>query len=159
MTYTTELHALAFVATATALMWAPYVFGRMSTFGIRAPIGNPGPGYPVDPPWMDRARRAHANAIHNLAVFAPLVLVAAMVGVTTPATRAAAWTYVGARLAHYAIYTAGIPVFRTLAFLWAWSARSCSVSHCCKMDCEHSSPCRDCWPIMSADYRIYGRAT
>jgi hypothetical protein len=112
MIYTTELHALAVVTTATALMWVPYVFGRMSTFGIWAPVGNPGPDHPVDSPWMDRARRAHANAIENLTVFAPLVLIAAMIGFTTPATRAAAWTYVVARLAHYPIYTAGIPVAR-----------------------------------------------
>jgi uncharacterized MAPEG superfamily protein len=115
--YTTELYALTVIATATALMWVPYVCARMAIFGILAPIGHPGPGYPVDRPWMDRARRAHANAIENLAVFAPLVLVAALVGLSTPATTAAAWTYVFARVAHYIIYTAGIPVLRTLAFL------------------------------------------
>jgi uncharacterized MAPEG superfamily protein len=117
MPYTSELHALAFITTVTALMWVPYVCGRMSTFGILAPIGNPGPDYPVDAPWMDRARRAHANAVENLAVFAPLVLIAAMVGLSTPVTAAAAWTYVVARLVHFVIYTAGIPYIRTLAFL------------------------------------------
>ena len=44
--YTTELHALAFVSTATALMWVPCVVGGMSIFGIQAPISNPGPGAP-----------------------------------------------------------------------------------------------------------------
>ena len=117
MPYTSELHALVVITTATALMWVPYVCGRMSTFGILAPIGNPGPGYPVDRPWMDRARRAHANAVENLAVFAPLVLIATVIGLSTPITSAAAWTYVVARLAHYIIYAAGIPVLRTLAFL------------------------------------------
>ena len=66
---------------------------------------------------MDRARRAHANAVENLAVFAPLVLIATVIGLSTPITSAAAWTYVVARLAHYIIYAAGIPVLRTLAFL------------------------------------------
>lgn len=117
MLYTSELRALAFITTATALMWVPYVTGRMSTFGILAPIGNPGSGHPVDLPWMDRARRAHANAIENLAVFAPLVLIAALIGPSTPVTSAAAWTYVVARLAHYVIYAAGVPILRTLAFL------------------------------------------
>ena len=119
MPYTSELRALALIATATALMWVPYVCGRMTNFGILAPIGNPGPGYPVDTPWMDRAKRAHANAIENLAVFAPLVLIAGMIGLSTPVTTAAAWTYVAARLAHYVIYTTGIPVLRTVAFLVA----------------------------------------
>ncbi|UDL93735.1 MAPEG family protein [Lichenihabitans sp. PAMC28606] len=117
VTFTPELRALTIVATATALMWVPYVVGRMATFGVLAPIGNPGPGYPVDRPWMDRARRAHLNAIENLAVFAPLVLIAAIAGISTPATVIAAWTYVGARFVHYVIYAAGIPVIRTLAFL------------------------------------------
>lgn len=117
MTFTPELYALLLVSTATALMWVPYVTARMLTFGVTASIGHPGPGYPVDPPWVDRAKRAHLNAIENLAVFAPVVLVAAIVGISTPATVWSARIYLVARLLHYVIYTAGIPVIRTLAFL------------------------------------------
>jgi uncharacterized MAPEG superfamily protein len=90
---------------------------RMTTHGLMRAIGNPGPDYPVDPPWIDRARRAHLNAIENLAVFAPLVLVAAIIQVSTKVTMLSAEIYVAARLAHYVIYAAGIPVVRTLAFL------------------------------------------
>jgi uncharacterized MAPEG superfamily protein len=89
----------------------------MTTHGVMRAIGNPGPGYPTDAPWADRARRAHINAIENLAVFAPLVLVGAIIEVSTKATMLSAQIYVAARLAHYVIYTAGIPVARTLAFL------------------------------------------
>jgi uncharacterized MAPEG superfamily protein len=88
----------------------------MTTHGVMRAIGNPGPGYPSDAPWVDRARRAHINAIENLAVFAPLVLVGAMIDVSTKATVLSAQIYVVARLAHYVIYAAGIPVLRTLAF-------------------------------------------
>jgi uncharacterized MAPEG superfamily protein len=115
--FTPELYALLLVSIATALMWVPYVCGRMTIFGVTAAIGHPGAGYPVDPPWADRARRAHLNAIENLAVFAPVVLIAALVEVSTPATVWSARIYLVARLLHYAIYTAGIPVLRTLAFL------------------------------------------
>ena len=66
---------------------------------------------------MDRARQAHANAVENLAVFAPLVLIVSVIGLSTSVTTAAAWTYVVARLVHYVIYAAGIPFVRTLAFL------------------------------------------
>ncbi len=117
MKYTPELHSLTLITTATALMWVPYVLARMTTHGVMRAIGNPGPGYPSDAPWVDRARRAHINAIENLAVFAPLVLVAAIIDVSTQATVLSAQTYVAARLAHYVIYAAGIPVIRTLAFL------------------------------------------
>jgi uncharacterized MAPEG superfamily protein len=115
--YTSELTSLTLISTATALMWMPYVLGRMTTHGVLRAIGNPGPGYPIDAPWMDRARRAHLNAIENLAVFAPLVLVGAITEVSTKATVLWAQIYVVARLAHYVIYTAGIPILRTLAFL------------------------------------------
>ena len=117
MKYTPELYALTLISTATALMWVPYVLARMTTHGVMRAIGNPGPGYPSDAPWVDRARRAHLNAIENLAVFAPLVLVGAITNVSTKATVLSAQIYVIARLAHYVIYAAGIPVLRTLAFL------------------------------------------
>jgi uncharacterized MAPEG superfamily protein len=115
--YTPELYALTLISAATALMWVPYVLARMTTHGVMRAIGTPGPGYPADPPWADRARRAHINAIENLALFAPLILVGAIIEVSTKVTVLSAQIYVAARLAHYVIYTAGIPVVRTLAFL------------------------------------------
>jgi uncharacterized MAPEG superfamily protein len=116
MKFTSELYSLTVISSATALMWVPYVVARMTTQGVMRAIGNPGPGYPVDAPWMDRASRAHLNAIENLAVFAPLVLVGAIIGVSTEATVLSSRIYVAARLAHYVIYAAGIPVARTVAF-------------------------------------------
>jgi uncharacterized MAPEG superfamily protein len=98
--YSSELYSLALISTATALMWVPYVAARMTTHGVLRAIGTPGAGYPTDAPWVDRARRAHLNAIENLAVFAPLVLVSAIIGVSTRATALSAQIYVAARLAH-----------------------------------------------------------
>jgi len=89
----------------------------MTTHGVMRAIGTPGPDYPVDAPWADRARRAHINAIENLAVFAPLVRVAAIIEISTRVTVLSAQIYVAARLAHYVIYVGGIPVVRTIAFL------------------------------------------
>ena len=117
MRYTSELYCLTLISVATALMWVPYVLARMTTHGVLRAIGTPGPDYPVDEPWADRARRAHLNAIENLTVFAPLVLVGAIIDVSNRATVLSAQVYVAARLVHYVIYVAGIPVIRTLAFL------------------------------------------
>lgn len=117
MTCSSELYSLALISTATALMWVPYVLARMTTHGVLRAIGTPGAGYPTDAPWADRARRAHLNAIENLVVFAPLVLACAIVGVSTRATVLSAQIYVVARLAHYVMYAAGIPIVRTIAFL------------------------------------------
>lgn len=60
--------------------------------------------------------RAHSNAVENLVIFAPLVLIAAIAGITSSTTIAACQLYFFARLAHYVIYTLGIPFLRTVAF-------------------------------------------
>lgn len=117
MRYTSELYSLTVISAATAVMWVPYVTARMTTFGVMRAIGVPGPDYPVDAPWADRAKRAHINAVENLAVFAPLVIVAAIVGVSTRTTVLSAQIYVAARLVHYVVYALGVPFFRTPAFL------------------------------------------
>jgi uncharacterized MAPEG superfamily protein len=117
MKLTPELYFLTVVAAATILMWIPYMVARILTRGLVAALGNPDPSHLPDPAWAERARRAHANAVENLAVFAPLVLVAAVSGISTPATVFAAKLYLAARLVHYVVYAAGIPVVRTLAFV------------------------------------------
>jgi uncharacterized MAPEG superfamily protein len=116
MKLTPELHMLALIATATVLMWMPYMLARIATRGVWRTFQNPDPSFAPDPAWAERARRAHANAVENLAVFAPLVVIAAIAGISTPMTIAACQTYVAARLVHYVVYAAGIPVIRTLAF-------------------------------------------
>jgi uncharacterized MAPEG superfamily protein len=115
--YASELYSLTVVSTATALMWVPYVLARMTTHGVLQAIGNPGPGYPADLPWVDRARRAHPTQSKTWLFFAPLVLVAAFVQVSTRATILSAQIYVAACIAHHVIYAAGAPVVRTIAFL------------------------------------------
>ena len=94
----------------------------ITTRGLMAALNNPDPSRPPDPPWAERARSAHANAIENLAVFAPLVLMCAMTGASGPATVFSAKLYLGARLVHYVVYAAGIPVVRTIAFLAGFAA-------------------------------------
>ena len=117
MKLTPELYVLTLVAVATVLMWIPYMSARVLTRGPARTLANPDPSFPPDPTWAERARRAHANAVENLVVFAPLVIIAAMLGVSTPETIAASKLYLGARLLHYIVYVAGIPVVRTLAFV------------------------------------------
>ncbi|WP_254067544.1 MAPEG family protein [Burkholderia sp. L27(2015)] len=50
-------------------------------------------------------------------MFAPLVVILAMIGVSSPMTILAVQIYLGARIVHYVVYAAGIPVVRTLAFV------------------------------------------
>jgi uncharacterized MAPEG superfamily protein len=116
MKLTPELYILALVATATALMWIPYMLARIATRGLPRTLANPDPSFAPDPAWAQRARQAHANAVENLAVFAPLVVILAIAGISTPATLLACQIYLGARLVHYVVYAAGIAGLRTLAF-------------------------------------------
>ncbi len=122
MRLTSELACLATAAVATALMWVPYVLARIATNGPLRAMRDPASFLPGDPSWAKRAKRAHANAVENLIVFAPLVLIAAALGVSTAATVVAAKIYLLARLVHYVVYMAGVPVVRTLAFLTGFGA-------------------------------------
>ena len=66
-----ELLALVQVSAWTALLWIPYVLNRMLVWGLMDTMGYPAEKKPLAP-WAERLRSAHANAIENLAVFAPL---------------------------------------------------------------------------------------
>ena len=68
------------------------------------------------PAWTARAVRAHANLVENLAPFAILVLVAQVTGHANATTALGATLFFWGRVAHAAIYTAGIPYLRTAAF-------------------------------------------
>lgn len=110
-----ELLNLARISAFTAVLWVPYVCNRALLGGVLHEMGYPHP-ITVLSPWAARLRTAHANAIENLAVFAPLVLIAHAVGVTNSTTVAASAAFLWARVAHAAAYTFRVPVIRTLAF-------------------------------------------
>ena len=111
----TELFYLALVTAFTGLMWVPYVLDRLFTRGLASAVG-----YPENPkpqsPWAQRLMKAHANAVENLIIFAPLILIAQVVGVTNPAIATAAMVYFWARVIHALSYTFEVPWVRTLAF-------------------------------------------
>ena len=72
---------------------------------------------PLDvPPWVGRARRAHANLVENLVVFAALVLVAQVAGKTNAMTALGAQLFFWGRVGHLVTYVAGLVPWRTLAF-------------------------------------------
>jgi uncharacterized MAPEG superfamily protein len=119
---TPELFALTIVTLFTGCMWIPYILARMTRLGLTAAIGNPNPNEPKEPAWTERAKLAHRNAVENLVVFAPMVLALAVSGVSTPTTIAATYTFLVTRMVHYVVYTLGIPVIRTAAFLIGWAA-------------------------------------
>ena len=118
-----ELKWLAMTGLMTALFWMPYVLDRMRVKGMFGAMGNPQSDDPPLADWAQRAARAHQNAVENLVVFAPLVLIAVAAGISNPMVAQASAIYFFARLAHFVVYTAGIPVLRTLAFLAGFAAQ------------------------------------
>jgi uncharacterized MAPEG superfamily protein len=125
---TKELMYLAWVSLFTALMWIPYILNTIIVRGVADAVGYPENPKPLAP-WAARMKKAHYNAIENLAVFAALVLVAHAAGITNPAIGAAAAAYFWARVVHFVVYTFGIPWLRTLAFAVGFASQLCIAWH------------------------------
>ena len=113
---TEELYWLVLTALMTSLFWVPYILNRIAVRGLINAMGNPSPDDKPQADWAIRAQAAHVNAIENLVIFAALVLATHALGVGTPLTATMCMVYFVARLAHFVVYTAGIPVARTLTF-------------------------------------------
>jgi len=119
------LEWLAATALMTALFWVPYVLERMVALGVLGAIR------PVEPEdelkqalWARRAKRAHYNAVENLAVFATLVLVAFAMGKGDQnGILVASQVYFWARLVHFPSETLGLTGVRTFAFLAGFGAQ------------------------------------
>ena len=125
------LQSLTFVIMYTLLMWLPYIVAQFFANGTASKLWMDGvlkklsydeKQMRVPPPaWAERATRGHRNAVENLVVFAPLVLIADRVGVNVdlPAS-----VYLIGRLVHFPAQAIGpaLPAVRTLAFAVSWAA-------------------------------------
>lgn len=120
MSITSELNWLTMTVAVTALFAFPYVLNRIWVRGLMGTMANPAPDDAPLAAWAERARRAHGNAIENLVLFAPLALTVHILARADGMTSFACQLYFYSRLTHYLVYTAGIPVARTLAFFGGW---------------------------------------
>ncbi|MFZ5782359.1 MAG: MAPEG family protein [Pseudomonadota bacterium] len=73
-------------------------------------------GLPAMTGWAGRAKRAHANMIESLVLFAALVLIAAVAGKANATTATGAMIFFWSRLAYAVIYVVGVPWLRTLVW-------------------------------------------
>ena len=120
----TELLYLLLTAMLTGVLWLPVVIGYVASRGALTPAGyKVAPTAPL-PDWVNRANRAHQNAIENFAPFAAVVFVAQAADVSTAITQGCAAIYFYARVAHAVIHISGFGRFsaRTVAFTVAWAA-------------------------------------
>jgi uncharacterized MAPEG superfamily protein len=113
---TRELTWLTLTVILTGLMWVPYIIDRAMVRGLKGCMGNPSRHDKPQSAWAQRLYFAHTNAVENLIIFAPLVLILDAQGHSTESTVIACAVYFWARLVHAIVYTMGVPVVRTLAF-------------------------------------------
>jgi uncharacterized MAPEG superfamily protein len=115
----TDLTMLVWSAVLCLALPATYLVGRAQVpGGLAWGFGNRETPLAV-PAWAGRAQRAHANLVENLAPFAALVLAAHASGRANAATALGATLFFWGRVAHAAVYIAGIPYLRTAVFFVA----------------------------------------
>jgi uncharacterized MAPEG superfamily protein len=122
-----ELMWLTLTVILTGVLWIPYILDRIMVRGVKGAMANPSRRDKPQSAWAERLYFAHTNAVENLIIFAPLVLILDIQGYSTTGTAVACAVYFWARLAHAIVYTMGIPVLRTLAFTVGFFAQAALV--------------------------------
>ena len=120
----TELLYLLMTSILTGVLWIPVVIGYVSSRGIPTPSDYKSAPTSSLPDWVNRANRAHLNAVESFAPFAAVVLIANATGVSNGVTESCAAVYFFARVAHAVIHVSGYGLFmaRTVSFTVAWVA-------------------------------------
>lgn len=115
---TVELYYLLLSVILAIVLTVVAVLAAMAQVGLPALVGNR-EDLPERRGLAGRAERAHRNLLESLVLFAILVLIAKAVGVSNALTVLGAQLYFWGRVAHAAVYIAGIAWARTA--VWAVS--------------------------------------
>ena len=97
---TREIFWLTMSVVLTGLLWVPYMVDRIKVRGLTGAMDNPTPKAKAQSAWAQRLYFAHTNAVDNLVLFAPLVLILDSRNISTDITAAACAAYFWARLVH-----------------------------------------------------------
>jgi uncharacterized MAPEG superfamily protein len=121
---TRELFWLTMTVGLTALMWIPYTINRVQVRGLMGAMANPSRNDAPQSEWANRMMFAHDNAVENLIIFAPLVLILNALDYSSTTTVLACSVYFWSRVAHLVLYTVGIPILRTVTFTVGFIAQA-----------------------------------
>jgi len=113
---TPELMYLVWSAALTVVLVVIAVVGATGEVGLPKLAGNREGGLPEMAGWAGRAARAHRNMLESLVLFAIVVFAAHIADIHNAMTLLGAQLFFWGRLAHAAIYIAGIPWLRTGAW-------------------------------------------
>ena len=119
-----EIFWLVLTIIVTSLFWLPYILDRMFEHKLIPALRNPNRDSRPKSQWANRLMYAHENAVENMVLFAPLVILIQYLQLSTNETVLAAMVYFFARVAHVVLYTFGVPFLRTIAFFTGWLAQS-----------------------------------
>lgn len=114
---TMELWALVYVAMLQFALL--HLHGQYTAFtaGILWGTGRRDDQRPVPTsPFGNRIERVIINNMESLAVFAPLVFIITLVGISNNLTILGSEMFLGARIGYAALYLGNIPYLRTLAW-------------------------------------------
>ncbi len=111
-----ELYWLTLTIITTALFWVPYIINRILENGLIPALRNPNKGESPNAQWANRMGHAHTNAVENLVLFAPLVLMIEVLQISSTLTQIACMVFFITRTCHFLTYSFGIAYFRTLFF-------------------------------------------
>ena len=111
-----EIFWLVATIVMTAFFWLPCILNRIIEKGLIQSLQNPKPDAPPKAAWAARLSKAHSNAVENLVIFAPLVILVQITNSSNEITLMATQAYFYARLAHFIIYGLGFPYFKTIVF-------------------------------------------
>ncbi len=117
-----ELYWAIVTAIFTSLLWVPHILQRVMEMKPHDALRDPEHDAPTKAPWAQRAARAHTNAMENLPIFALFCIAIQMTGMGDSMTATAAMIYFYARVAHYIVYTLGLPWLRTPIFAVGFAA-------------------------------------
>lgn len=120
---TTELYWLTLSILLTAVLWFPYIINRLIEQGFFSALWDPDGEQSTKIDWADRLMSAHANAVENLVIFAPLLIISHILELNNEYTAFAAVLYFFSRLAHAVLFTLRVPVLRIVAFFGGFIAQ------------------------------------
>jgi len=112
----TEIFWLTLTIIATAMFWIPYILNRIAEHQLIPALRNPNRDARPKSEWANRMMYAHQNAVENLVLFAPLALSIHILNLSSETTVIASMIYFFTRIAHFVLYTLGVPYLRTIAF-------------------------------------------
>ena len=121
---TIECRFLLFSAILTGCLWIPVVVGYVASRGALKPIDYKiAPTTPL-PHWVNRANRAHINAVESLVPFAAVVLIGQVAAVSSPLCALSAAVFFFVRLTHAVLHISGFSrvMARTAVFTVGWGA-------------------------------------